>query len=471
MTDDMSSLSVNDFGASFKKFLEQVTTSAPTEEPFFKSQLRTHFAADPQTLPIISQQFEKSDHPNLQLAIDDYLAQAGCTVQLLGVTTAYEQMGVSLSQLVIDTKGGFMGSVQLAPGPVQYVNLPLDNDQHLACVQSGIYLINNGDLHLAVMVRGANDYSWRAGLTVEVMASDRAIAETFLAQLRTSIRKRNIYRGRVVSLVQSEDRRSLNIIFHSLPSLNRQQIILPEGLIERIERQSIGFSQVANKLQAAGRHLKRGILLYGPPGTGKTLTAMYLASQMPDRTIILITGRGMGLIEKSCEIARLLQPATVILEDVDLIAEERSSEKGCSNVVLFELLNQMDGLNEDADVLFVLTTNRPEILEPALAARPGRVDTAIEIPLPDAACRRRLFELYGQGLQMELENLDSLIARTQGVSAAFIRELMRKAALFAVDEGDQILICDRHVDEALYELVELGGELTQSILGASQAFS
>src|SRR5688572_12792394 len=64
-----------------------------------------------------------------------------------------------------------------------------------------------------------------------------------------------------------------------------------------------------------------------------------------------------------------------------------------ANALLFELLNQMDGLAEDADVLFVLTTNRPDVLEPALAARPGRIDQAIEIPLPDAECRRRLLEL------------------------------------------------------------------------------
>lgn len=470
MTDDMP-LSVNDFGASFKKFLDQVTTSAPTEEPFFRTQLRTHFSQDPQTLAIVSQKFEKSDHPNLQLAMDDYLAQAGCSAHLLGVITPYEQMGVSLSQLVIDTKGGLMERIQPTPGSVQYVNVPLDNDQLLACVQLGLYLICNNDLRLVVMIRGASEYTWHAGITVEVMASNRSGAEAFLAQLRNSIRKRNVYRGRVVSLVKSEDSRNYHVLFHRLPLLKRDNIILPDGLLQRIERQSVGFSLVADKLQAAGRHLKRGMLLYGPPGTGKTLTAMYLASQMLDRTIILITGRGMGLIEKSCEMARLLQPATLILEDVDLIAEERSSEKGCSNVILFELLNQMDGLNEDADILFVLTTNRPEILEPALAARPGRVDTAIEIPLPDAECRRRLFELYGKGLQLSIENLDNLIARTQGVSAAFIRELVRKAALFAADEGPQMLICNRHFDEALYELVELGGKLTHSILGAGKAFS
>ena len=57
----------------------------------------------------------------------------------------------------------------------------------------------------------------------------------------------------------------------------------------------------------------------------------------------------------------------------------------------------MDGLADDADLLFVLTTNRPDILEPALAARPGRIDQAIEVPPPDADCRRRLLELYGKG--------------------------------------------------------------------------
>src|SRR6202035_5595871 len=97
----------------------------------------------------------------------------------------------------------------------------------------------------------------------------------------------------------------------------------------------------------------------------------------------------------------------------------------------------MDGLAEDADVLFVLTTNRPDVLEPALASRPGRVDQAIEIPPPDADCRRRLFELYGSGMDVQIENWDRLVNRTDGVSGAFIRELLRKAAVYAAEEdGD-----------------------------------
>jgi ATP-dependent 26S proteasome regulatory subunit len=274
-----------------------------------------------------------------------------------------------------------------------------------------------------------------------------------------------VYRGRVISLEAARDG-SATVKFHRLPRIARDGIILPAGILERVERQTVRFSALKDALVRMGRHVKRGVLLYGPPGTGKTLTAMYLASCMPDRTILLLTGRTFGLIEQSCAMARLLQPATVILEDVDLVAEERTRQNMSCNTVLFELLNQMDGLADDADVLFMLTTNRPDILEPALAARPGRIDQAIEIPLPDAECRDRLLGLYGGGLSLELVDRARLVARTKGVSAAFVRELLRRAALFAADEGLGA-VSDRHVDVALQELVVDGGPLTQSLLGAS----
>lgn len=114
--------------------------------------------------------------------------------------------------------------------------------------------------------------------------------------------------------------------------------------------------------------------------------------------------------------------------------------------------------------------NRPDILEPALAVRPGRIDQALEIPLPDRHCRKRLFDLYGQGLTLQLEHLPQLIDQTEGVSATFIRELMRKAALFAAEESHDLVVEDRHLEEAFKELVFEGGELTKRLLGASRAF-
>ena len=194
---------------------------------------------------------------------------------------------------------------------------------------------------------------------------------------------------------------------------------------------------------------------------------MYLAGQMNDRTVFLLTGRGLGLIESTCAMARALQPATVILEDVDLVAEERTRPNMSCSPLLFELLNQMDGLADDADVLFLLTTNRPDILEPALAARPGRIDQAIKIPLPDKACRQRLLDLYSQGLAMDVKDLERVISRTEGVSAAFIRELLRRSALYsAVEERGEIVVKDSHLELALHELLIEGGELTKRLLGA-----
>jgi ATP-dependent 26S proteasome regulatory subunit len=237
-------------------------------------------------------------------------------------------------------------------------------------------------------------------------------------------------------------------------------------VLERVERHTIGLAQHRQRLLAAGRHLRRGLLLHGRPGTGKTLTAMYLAGQQPERTVLLVTGRTVGLLQRSCELARLLAPSMVVLEDVDLVAEERTrQEPGCTTL-LFELLNEMDGLADDVDVVFLLTSNRPDLLEPALVARPGRVDLAVEVPLPDEACRRRLVELYGRGLTLRVADLDRLVEQTEGVSPAFIRELLRKAALLAVGSDEEIVVEDHHLNQALLELVVEGGDLTKRLLGA-----
>src|SRR5262249_23551612 len=104
-----------------------------------------------------------------------------------------------------------------------------------------------------------------------------------------------------------------------------------------------------------------------------------------------------------------------------------------------------------------------------LAARPGRVDQAIEILPPDADCRRRLFELYSRGMQVEVADWDRLIARTAGVSGAFIRELLRKAAVYAAEDDGAapLVVRDRHLEEGLAELLVAGGPLTKSLLGVT----
>jgi ATP-dependent 26S proteasome regulatory subunit len=254
-----------------------------------------------------------------------------------------------------------------------------------------------------------------------------------------------------------------------LPAISREQIVYPAGVLERIERHTKTFSEHAEALRASGRHLKRGILLHGPPGTGKTLTVMYLSNLMPERTVLLLTGNALGAVAGACRMAREMAPAMLVLEDVDLVAEDRM--RGQPTSVLFELLNEMDGLGEDTDVVFVLTTNRPEVIEPALASRPGRIDLAVSMPLPDEEGRSRLLDLYGEGLQLELRDQASFIAATAGTTPAFIREALRRAALLAAERGDGTRITDELLSAGIQELREGADQLTGSLLGAQPAAS
>src|SRR5258707_2838579 len=105
------------------------------------------------------------------------------------------------------------------------------------------------------------------------------------------------------------------------------------------------------------------------------------------------------------------------MEDVDLIARERPQMNSpCEEVLLNKLLNEMDGLKEDADILFIITTNRPEALEAALASRPGRIDQAIEFPPPDEIGREKLVILYAKDALLPPEVVTEIVQRTEGVS-------------------------------------------------------
>jgi hypothetical protein len=421
--------------------------------------LTSHLGEAANELPVLRQSFEDYERPNLHLAIEELIADGVRLEKLFGVVE--RDYPATLSRLVsADSDSDFRS------GPVEYIDLGVGSDSNVACVKRGVYLLREGDKPCALLVTN-EEHSYPPKLMVEVMAPDRAHGQDFLRRLTRASRLGKAYRGKVFS-IERDCYRSLIVKFHPLPKISRDQIILPASLLNRIERHAISFSRLADRLKQANRHIKRGILLHGPPGTGKTLTSMYLCSRMDGRTVILLTGGGMGSIEAACNLARMLQPATVVLEDVDLIGTQRHMQTVDANALLFELLNQMDGLAEDCDILFVLTTNRPDILEPALSARPGRIDQALEVPLPDAECRLRLLSLYGEGLDLLGVDLDGLNSRLEGVSAAFIRELLRKASLLAAEEQEAgvLRVEDRHLRDSLDELVFAGGKLTQVLLGA-----
>ena len=453
-----------EFARDFKRFIDTLNAGGFSEQTALMKRLSTHLGGEPTTMPIVAEEFEAYDHPNVQVAVEALLAPKGArTAELVGIAMQNKRWGAMTFSDLLASQGPWG---RLTEGPVDFVNFELEEGRVIACVQFGLYIVTEGAKRYGVYIGGPPNAQGgpRVRLRVEVIAPDRQTALTFLSELKHAMTERNVYRGKVISIAPEQFGVLSLVKFHKLPNVRREDIVLPDGALERIERHTVAFSRHADVLVKAGRSMHRGILLYGPPGTGKTLTVMYLATQMPGRTVLLTTGLAMGRLAQMGTIARDLAPTTVVVEDVDLIAQERGMPGMGTNPLLFELMNQMDGLADDVDVLFVLTTNRPDILEPALAARPGRVDLVLELPVPDAAGRSRLLKLYARGLTLDGVDLDDFVEATSGASPAYIKELLRRAALIATIEHGAARVRDAHIRQAMDELAA-GGELAKRIVG------
>jgi hypothetical protein len=446
---------VGTFGASFAEFIELMNAVARAKESPVAVRIREHLGVDPKELPITGADFSPTDQPNLQLALDTVFPQ----VEVIGIPSL--RHGFPMVGLAALLSGqGPMGRIEI--GPVQYTDVEIGDGRVVRAVSDGVYLPALDQGPAALVVSHSEGHFGRAVLRLEGVSPVDGLVSSLLAELRAKMRELNVYRGQVISLHASQPHEPVRVQFHRVGDTSRGAVVLPPGTLERLERHAIGLAEHAERLRAEGRQLKRGVLLHGPPGTGKTLTVNYLLGAMPGRTTVLLNGRNLQLIEPAVGIARELTPATVVLEDVDLVAAERTMPVG-HHGILFELLNQMEGLDEDNDLLFLLTTNRPDLIEPALAARPGRIDLALEIPLPDAGARLRLVRLYAGDVPVGEEAELDVVTRTQGLTGAFIKELMRQAGLRAALEDRPPT--ERDAAEALTELLDERSTLTRRLLG------
>lgn len=337
-------------------------------------------------------------------------------------------------------------------------------------------LVRNGTpIALWVNVRG--DAGDMPLLSVEIAAPPGELAAVLVAEMldsaESAVAAGRSYRGKVLSLEASETFRGLSataLTVHYRADVSASDLILPTRVVSALERHVVEFAANRAALKKLGQPGRKGLLLYGPPGTGKTHSIRYLARRLEDHTTFLVTAEQVGLIPVYFKLARLFAPSLIVIEDADLIARQREDmSSACDEVMLNRLLNEMDGLRQDADIFVIMTTNRPETLEAALVQRPGRIDHAIEVPLPDADCRQRLIRLYAKGLEIGAAAMGSLVQRTEGVSAAFIKELARRLALESIRAGRAGNIEEGDLAQVLEEMLAERHGLNLRLLGGAAA--
>jgi hypothetical protein len=445
-----------------------VRTARAADRPTFTKLLAAHLG-DLQDLEVVEESWPTYEHVNVQVALNAWLSDEGRDHELIGMAD-FRHREFGLADLLRSYGDRGFGSGP-APGNVAWTNLPSGPEGEVTpCVRAGMYLVEDGDARSAILLVGADPESGMSGLLLHVASDRPGHATTIALTLRALSVEHNVFRRQFISFGSDMfGGRSTIMQFHPRPTMRADDVILPEETLAMIRRQVVGVAEHRDQLLAAKQHLKRGLLLYGPPGTGKTHSVRYLVSQLRDVTIVQLTGDSLRLISTACSVARTLQPAMIIVEDVDLIAEDRGMYPG-EHPLLFQLLNEMDGLAEDADVVFLLTTNRADLLEPALAARPGRVDQAVALEHPDADARRRLFALYRGNLDVDESNLDAVIGRTEQVTASFLKELLRRAALIAAEgtSGGPLRVSAAQLDTALDELLDTRNAMTRVLLGGQQ---
>jgi transitional endoplasmic reticulum ATPase len=218
-----------------------------------------------------------------------------------------------------------------------------------------------------------------------------------------------------------------------------------------------------------------GVLLYGPPGTGKTLLARALAGES-NVNFVSVAGpelldKYVGESEKAVrevfDRARQAAPAIVFFDEIDAIAGVRGEASEAAERVVSQLLTELDGLTENRNMVVLAATNRRESLDPALL-RPGRLESHVEVPDPDADARREILEVHARGKPFGDDvDVAGLAAETEGLSGAQLAALMRESSMRAIRElatevgpeaaaerAGEIEIRTEHVEAALESVRE-----------------
>ena len=215
--------------------------------------------------------------------------------------------------------------------------------------------------------------------------------------------------------------------------------------------------------RSAGAEMPKGILLEGPPGTGKTMIAKAIATETNSNFIAVsssafvevFVGVGAQKVRNLFQEARKNKPCVIFIDEIDAVGKQRGGSGLRSNgndeqeQTLNQLLFEMDGFNDNEDILVLAATNRKEVLDAALL-RPGRFDRIIKVPLPDKYSREKIFENYLKRKRVDPSvNIPFLAELTNGYSGADIKNLVNEAAILTVKQNSAVL-----TEESLLSVLE-----------------
>ncbi len=228
------------------------------------------------------------------------------------------------------------------------------------------------------------------------------------------------------------------------------------------------------KYTEAGASMPKGLLLVGPPGTGKTMLAKAVAGEanVPffsisgSEFVEMFVGMGASKVRDLFRQAKEKAPCIVFIDEIDAIGQKRNSSGMGGNdereQTLNQLLTEMDGFEDNAGVIILAATNRPESLDPALT-RPGRFDRRIPVELPDLAGREAILKVHAKKIKVGQDVDFHTIARmASGASGAELANIINEAALRAVRDG-RTIVTQSDLEESI-EVVIAGYQKKNAVL-------